>query len=206
MGRFSFIIVLTMAAYDAVVNLGYVVYAQIRIFGETNYTLTHLFIVQMPDGLRPHFLVLATEQDLCVAKPMQDIDGGRFVELGGSGEKKRVAANHFLVDQILYQRAFSMNGGCFPFAVEYLYLFGTFPVHTAVKPFGMYGFWVYLKAVTVDVFTDGEGGLHRGRLMDGGNVQAEVLHVYAFASLAVLERIHDETLVKSDGLQHIRFS
>ena len=42
--------------------------------------------------------------------------------------------------------------------------------------------------------------------MAGGNVQAEVLHVYAFASLAVLERIHDETLVKSDGLQYIRFS
>lgn len=90
-----------------------------------------------------------------------------------------------------------MNGGCFPFAVEYLYLFGTFPVHTAVKPFGMYSFGGYLKAVTVDVFTDGEGGLHRGRLMGGGNVQAEVLHVYAFASLAVLERIHDETLVKA---------
>ena len=137
---------------------------------------------------------------------MQDIDGGRFVELGCSGEKKRVAANHFLVDQILYQRAFGMNGGCFPFAIEYLYLLGTFPVHTAVKPFGMYSFLVYLKAVTVDVFTDGEGSFHRGRLMDGGNVQAEVLHVYAFTGLAVLERIHDETLVKSDGLQHIRFS
>ena len=64
---FPFIIVLTMAAYDAVVNLGYVVYAQIRIFGETNYTLTHLFIVQMPDGLRPHFLVLAYRTRTCVS-------------------------------------------------------------------------------------------------------------------------------------------
>ena len=47
MGRFSFIIVLTMAAYDAVVNLGYVVYAQIRIFGETNYTLTQTAVVSL---------------------------------------------------------------------------------------------------------------------------------------------------------------